>query len=69
MVEVFASKSGTLVRVQTWTGDIVGGTEPTICSSFQITAEQAEKLIAQLQRAVIDLPRVGTPADLGCEAL
>ena len=34
-----------------------------------MTEAQARDLIAELEKALAKLPRVGTPADLGCEVL
>lgn len=67
-IEVFASARGGKVRLQTWVGDIVNGAE-SLCTSIVIDAEQAEKLAVSLLSIARSLPRAGTPADLGCDAL
>lgn len=64
--QLHANKDGDKVRVQAWVGDILG---ECLCASFTIDAAAAEKLAAQLQAAIDELPRIGTPADLGCEVL
>jgi hypothetical protein len=69
MVTAHASRNGSVIRVQAWSGDIVGAEKPAVCASFHLTVEQAEELILQMQRVLSTMPRIGTPADLGCEVL
>jgi hypothetical protein len=68
MVTAHASRNGSVIRVQAWSGDIAAE-KPAVCASFDLTVEQAEELILQMQRVLSTMPRIGTPADLGCEVL
>jgi hypothetical protein len=69
MITTHASRNGSVIRVQTWSGDIAGTKESAVCASFHLTVEQAEELILQMQRVISTMPRIGTAADLGCEVL
>jgi hypothetical protein len=65
-IETFAGADNGLVRVQVWTGDIPG---KCMTSSFYLDEREAHALIDRLQKAIATLPRIGTPADLGCDSL
>jgi hypothetical protein len=73
MMNVFAVTSGKLVRLQIQNQRPGGPHDcPDIMvASAMLSVERAERLIADLQKAVDALPRerIGTPADLGCAVL
>ena len=64
---IFALPDRGLICVQMSHGDL--SEQHSICASIRIDANEAEKLIQRLQEAIAQVPRVGTPADLGCEVL
>lgn len=55
------------IRLSIWSGKVE--TAPFLCASAHLSTAEAEKMIADLRKALDSLPRVGTAADLGCEAL
>ncbi len=65
----------TIVVATTPVNDIAVSLWPTGCArdgihtAFHLPPEQARELIKDMQAALDRIPRVGTPADLGCEVL
>jgi len=53
------------LTVMAWTAGAPNGVTATLA----MTEAQARELVEELNSTLAKLPRVGTPADLGCEVL
>lgn len=54
-----------VLTVMAWTAGAPFGVSTTL----ELTEKQARDLVEELTTMLAKLPRIGTPADLGCEVL
>jgi hypothetical protein len=60
-----SSSEGCDLTVMAWSAGAHGG----LTTHLALTEAQARELVEELNATLAKLPRIGTPADLGCEVL